>query len=193
MRTRERSGLMMGNPEIGNNSTSCNGTNYSSTRDDRLADVHRFLENFINQSPPPEYDGFRWVIQSPVFMERVLYGVHLPTLSWQRESQHQNQQLHLRKRPQPQPSSGDRKCVFIPDTPTWLHDYSFLSTTFLGLELDLLLHDILTFHVSDMIFKNTVSSVLCVYLMHILRTVVRSQMGKYNVAKKTQVNRRFMV
>jgi hypothetical protein len=68
-----------------------------------------------------------------------------------------------------------------------------LSTTFLGLELDLLLHDILTFHVSDMIFKNTVSSVLCVYLMHILRTVVRSQMGKYNVAKKTQVNQRFMV
>jgi len=134
-----------------------------------LAEVHTFLQNFVDQSPPPENDGYRWMAQTPTLVERML-GVPLPVLG-QTES----------------------KCVFVPDVSTWIRDYSFLSATFLGIELDLLLHDILTWNLIDMLFENPAVAVLCTYLMHLLRVFVRARLGRANIAKKTQVDDRFLL
>lgn len=163
---------------------------FPDSRDKSLTEIHMFLQNFVDQSPPPEHDGFRWMVQTPPFIERLLYGVHLPSQSWQQQQWQQQQHNPLQQQTNP---SNHRKCVLVPDTTTWLHDYSFLSTTFLGMELDLILHDLLTFQVADIVFKNTAVSAFCTYLVHAVRKSARARIGRANIAAKTQVDDRFLL
>ena len=85
------------------------------------------------------------------------------------------------------------KCVMYPDQlTTWLYDYSFLNTTFLGIENELLLHDILTYNMVDLIFDSPSLSIFITYLVHLLRTFVRHHFGLQNIADKTFMDKRFI-
>ena len=125
------------------------------------AELCRFLTSFVEQSPPPQYDGLRRVVREYDTSEKFLGMVHIDT--------------QVRK----------SKCVMYPDQPTtWLHDYSFLNITFLGIEHELLLHDIMTYNVVDLLFDSPSLSIFMTYLMHLLRKFMCHHFGLMNIEKK---------
>ena len=147
--------------------TSCRNNNhhYNNTNE-----INTFLQSFLDQSPPPLLDGLQCVFRKHSILERIL-GM-TPGILQKEES----------------------KCILCPKEPTFmlLYDYGFVSTVFLGMELDLLLHDVLCFHVVDLWFdNNTAISVLFTYLMHLLRVLVRDRWGRSNVSHKTGLDHRF--
>ena len=83
--------------------------------------------------------------------------------------------------------------MFYPDQKTWLKDHNFLKVTFLGLEPDLWMHNVLTFNLFDMALGNTAVSVLGTYLVHMFLVWVRGSFGQGNLASKTLVDDRFLV
>ncbi len=79
-------------------------------------------------------------------------------------------------------------CVLYPD-----REYSFSSTIFLGIEMDLLFLDILAFAAFDLWFNSTSSSILLTYLLYRGIQWIRSHIGQINIAKKSLVDERFLV
>ena len=72
-------------------------------------------------------------------------------------------------------------------------DFRFTETLFLGVELDLLLFNILTFAVTDLMYDNTMASIVTTYLAELLVITVRQELGQANLASKTLVDDRFLV
>ena len=135
------------------------------------AELSNFLKGFIDQQPPPVQDGFKYIVKEPLLSETVL-GV---TPADFRQS--------------------DPKCIMQTDkVASWNRDYQFLSQTcFLGLEFDLLLHDILTFNVVDLLFSNTAISIGITYMMHLARTHLTLYFAKKNLARTSHIDERFLL
>ena len=124
------------------------------------------MQSFIDQSPIPTQEGLQRVFRTQTMAERIastLMGIQ-----------------------------QDSKCILYPNEITWMYDHGFISVTFLGMELDLLLHDILVFNCVDLAFENTAISVFISYLVHLLRVFVRNWFGKTNVSIKSGLDYRFV-
>lgn len=129
------------------------------------AEATAFLQSFINRQPPPSRDGLIYVVRESWLAERLLSVTP----------------AEFRTKTEP-------KCIMYPD------DHGFLSATFMGLgiEVNLLIHDILTYNAASMAFNNVGISIFLTYLMHLLRTHLRSWFGKQNLSDKSLIDTRFL-
>lgn len=89
--------------------------------------------------------------------------------------------------------TDDPKCILEPDGTKWNSDYRFLSATFLGIEMDLLLHDILTYNAIDLVFNNSAISLFAAYLMHLARTFLTAHLAKNNICNTSLIDKRFLL
>ena len=121
-----------------------------------------FLQSFIDQQPTPT-NGLRYSVREPWLTERLLNVT-----------------------PADFRSNDESKCILCPDDKSWL------SATFLGIELDLFIHDVLTYNAATMAFDNACISVFLTYLMHLLRVVARREFGKKNLSNKSLIDPRFL-
>eukprot|EP00956_Cyclotella_meneghiniana_P004858 scaffold6003_cov79-Cyclotella_meneghiniana.AAC.1 len=133
------------------------------------AELGNFLKGFIDQQPPPHDDGLKYVVREPLISETIL-GV---TPADFRQS--------------------NRKCIMQPDRTNWSRDYQFLSQTFLGKEIDLLLHDILTYNAVDLMFNSSSVAILLTYMVHVAHTVLTTHFTKKNIANSTHIDGRFLL
>lgn len=133
------------------------------------AELGNFLKGFIDQQPPPHDDGLKYVIREPLISETIL-GV---TPADFRQS--------------------NRKCIMQPDRTNWSRDYQFLSQTFLGKEMDLLLHDILMYNAFDLMFNNSALTIFLTYMVHVARTVLTAYFTKKNIANTSHIDERFLL
>lgn len=132
------------------------------------AELHSFLISFIEQSPPPQQEGLKYIVREPMTTDKIL-------------------------RLAPDNRSKDSPCILYPDQVTWAHDYSFLSTTFLGIEFQLLLHDILIYNMVDLFLSGSpYLSVSITYFVHLVRLSVRRHFGSKNLSQKTFLDERFI-
>jgi meckelin len=124
-----------------------------------------FLQNFIERQPPPSRDGLRYVVRESWLAERLL-GIT----------------------PNDFRTKSEPTCIMHPD------NYGFLSSTFLGIgvEIDLLIHDILTYNVASMTFNNVGISLMLTYSVHLARKFLRSWFGQKNLSEKALVDERFL-
>lgn len=96
--------------------------------------------------------------------------------------------------------------VFYPDRRDYFTSMLFLGTYdslivmflilhvyFIGVELDLLLLNILTMAVVDLLFNNVGLSLLLTLFLQMFLNYVRSAMGESNIARKTLVDDRFLI
>ncbi|KAL3827608.1 hypothetical protein ACHAXA_002105 [Cyclostephanos tholiformis] len=125
------------------------------------AETTVFLQSFINRQLG---EGLSYVVRESWFAER-----------------------HLSVTPAEFRTKTEPKCIMYPD------DHGFLSLTFLdiGIEVNLVIHDILTYNAASMAFNNVGISIFLTYIMHLLRTALRSWLGKQNLSDKSLIDSRF--
>eukprot|EP00804_Cyclotella_cryptica_P009607 CCRYP_006304-RC/>CCRYP_006304-RC protein AED:0.04 eAED:0.04 QI:1898/0.4/0.66/1/0.6/0.66/6/31/1047 len=133
------------------------------------AELSTFLKGFIYQQPPPVQEGLKYVVRDAILTETVL---GLTPADFRMD---------------------DPKCLLEPDCTKWNRDYTFLSATFLGIEMDLLVHDILTYNVVDLMFDNPATSIFATYLMHIARTWLAAHFAKNNLSHTSFIDKRFLL
>ena len=127
------------------------------------AELTRFLQSFIDRQPPSSRDGLVYIVREPCFTERVL---NLTPADFR---------------------NTEPSCVLLPNMD------GFLSSTFLGIEMDLLIHDILTYNIVSVVFNNNVGiSIFLTYAMHLVRSSVRSWFGQRNLSEKSLIDSRFL-
>ena len=132
------------------------------------SELHAFLVSFVEQSPSPQQEGLRWIIREPIATDKIL-GLA------------------------PDNRSKDSACILYPDQITWAQDYAFLSATFLGIELQLLLHDILVFNMVDIFLPGSpYFGVGVTYIVHLARTSIRHYFGSKNLSRKTFIDESFI-
>lgn len=134
-----------------------------------LRELNNFLQSFVEQNPPPQKEELKRIVREPPFFDQI-FG---------------NPPADIR--------ANNARCIFYPDKKTWLKDNSFLKVTFMGVELDLWLHNVLTFNIFDMAFNDTATSILLTYLVHLLLVSLRASFGQGNLATKTLVDDRFLI
>ena len=152
-----------------------------STKKDLLyakSELQQFLMSFIDQSPTPDHEGFKYIIRDLSSMSTydkifTSIGQHASISSQENDSK-------------------SSKCVMVQDEQSYYQDFSFFSVSFLGIELDLLIHDILCFLTIDVMFERSAISILFTYLIHCLRTFARTHFGTRNVAKKSLLDERLL-
>lgn len=88
----------------------------------------------------------------------------------------------------PDLSGQDQPSVFFPD-----RDFEYTKALFLGIELDLLLLNILSYSLFDFWFGVTAVSCLLTFLLDWLLCIIRSHWGTALLAKKTLVDERFLI
>ena len=131
------------------------------------SEIQSFLVSFIEQSPPPQQEGLKRVIREPILSDKIL-GIF------------------------PDSRSTDSPCVLSPDQITWAHDFNFLKTTFLGIETQLILHDILLYNLVNVALRlSPFSSIAIVYIVHLVRLSIRCHFGTKNIFRKAFFNERF--
>lgn len=131
------------------------------------AEVQSFLISFIEQSPPPQQEELKRVIREPILTDRLL-GIT------------------------PENRSKDTACILYPDQVTWAQDYEFLNITFLGIESQLLLHDIMVYNIVDLFFsKSPIFSMVFTYIVHLVRLSIRRYFGSKNLFRKALLDERF--
>jgi meckelin len=79
-------------------------------------------------------------------------------------------------------------CILYPD-----RAYHFMRTTFMGIEVDLLLLDISAFAAFDLWFSNTSASILLTYLLFMGLASIRTSCGEANLARRTLIDQRFLI
>ena len=128
-------------------------------------ELTHFLQSFIDRRPTPSRDGLRYIIRDSWIAERLL-GI-TPT--------------DFRTKAEP-------TCIMHPD------NYGFLSSTFLGIgvEIDLLIHDILTYNAVSMTFNNVGTSLIATYAVHVARTFLRAYFGQKYLSDKALIDDRFL-
>lgn len=131
------------------------------------AEVTVFLKSFIDRQPPPSRDGLSYVVRESWLSERLLSFT-----------------------PAEFRTTAEPKCIMLGSS----DDDGYLSATFLnlGVEFDLLIHDILTYNLASMVFNNVGISIFLTYAMHLLRTSIRSWFGKRNLSNKSLIDQRFL-
>lgn len=133
------------------------------------AELSSFLKGFIYQQPPPVQEGLKYIVREAAISETVL---GLTPADFR---------------------TDDPKCILEPDCTKWNRDYLFLSATFLGIEMDLFLHDILTYNAIDLVFNNSAISLFGAYLMHLARTSLAAHFAKNNLSENSLVDKRFLL
>ena len=93
----------------------------------------------------------------------------------------------LFKNPPPM-GMGEQPCTFICDK-----SWNFTKATFLGIEADLLVLDILLYSLYDLWFNDTMTSILLTYLSSSGLCMVRGNFGKTVLAAKTMIDERFLM
>lgn len=88
----------------------------------------------------------------------------------------------------PDMSLAEQPTIFYPD-----RKFDYTSTFFLGIERDLLLLNILAYSLFDLWFNSTILSCLMTYLLEQLLVSIRLEKGKDLLAKKTLVDKRFLI
>lgn len=131
-----------------------------------MSELVYFIQNFFDQSPPPSHEGLRRQFRKYSTVEEIVGTA-----------------IGVKK---------ESKCILYPSGVKWSCDHGFVFTTFLGMEFDLLIHDILAFNYFDLLFDNTAVSALCTYLIHLFRSSVRTRWGKYNISRNTSIDHRFL-
>lgn len=127
------------------------------------AEMTQFLQGFVDQQPSlVSTDGLSYIVREPLATERLLSVT---------PAEFRN---------------AAPNCILLPDND------GFLGATFLGIELDLLLHDILTYNSAQMAFGNAGISIFLCYAMHLLRTSLRSWWGSRNLAAKSFIDSKFL-
>lgn len=129
------------------------------------AELTRFLQSFVDRQPhPSKLDGLRFLIHEPFLAERLLSTTPAEF------------------------RSTTEQCILVPDDKN-----GYLQATFLGIEYDLLIHDILTYMCVSMAFgHNAALSLFLTYTMHLLRSFVRSWWGEKNLCNKSMISPRFL-
>jgi meckelin len=131
-------------------------------------ELSSFLKSFIEQTPPPLHEGLRRKIRIATLGEKMM-GFSTSGVR-----------------------AGESGCVFYPDERTWISNYSFLKTTFQGLERDLFLQDVLTYCFILTIQSEVRTAVFFTYLMHLIRQFTCHHLGRRNVSKKAFVDKSFL-
>ncbi|KAH8065036.1 hypothetical protein JL722_1932 [Aureococcus anophagefferens] len=85
------------------------------------------------------------------------------------------------------------KVIFQPDKPWFGGDNGWTSVTFLGHDYEFLIHEMLTFAVTDMWFRQTWLSILVVFLSHHGLRILRQVAGESNLSDRTLVDSRFLI
>lgn len=134
--------------------------------------LNKFLQSFVEQTPQPHREGLRYVVRQKSTPEHLLGIISSGSSGDQ---------------------AGESPCILCPDKQAWLQDYSFLATTFLGIEYDLLLHDMLTFNFSDLLFSNPAISILLTYLVHVGRIHIRKRFGQAHLCRRSLIDKRFLI
>jgi len=134
------------------------------------AELDSFLKSFIEQTPPPVHQGLRRKIRiaSASFCEKMMGS--------------SSSEARIR----------ETGCLLYPDEKSCISDYSFLRTTFLGMERDLFLQDILTYIVSLTIRNDLGSAVFFTYIMHLIRYYIRLHFGRRNISRKGFIDLRLL-
>ncbi len=131
-------------------------------------ELHSFLVSFIEQSPQPQQESLRWIVREPMASDKIL-GLA------------------------PDNRSKDSACIFYPDKITWAQDYAFLSNTFLGIEFQLLLHDILIYNMVDIFLSESpYMSVAVTYILHLIRRSIRHFFGTKNLIRKSFIPKQYI-
>ncbi|KAL9181414.1 hypothetical protein ACHAXT_010219 [Thalassiosira profunda] len=126
-------------------------------------EMTQFLQGFVDQQPTlASTDGLSYIVREPLASERLL-GVTPAEFR-----------------------NAAPNCILLPDRD------GFLGATFLGIELDLLLHDVLTYNCAQMAFGNAGISIFLCYAMHLLRTSLRAWWGSRNLAAKSFIDSKFL-
>lgn len=133
------------------------------------AELSSFLRGFIDQQPQPTQDSLKYVVREPLATE-AMFGL---TPADFRQS--------------------DPKCILQPDHAKWHCDFSFLSSGFHGIEMDLLLHDILTYNAVDLLFNSSAVSTCVTYIIHLARTLLATHFMKKNLSGTSLVDERFLL
>mmetsp|Transcript_7954 Transcript_7954/g.11709 ORF Transcript_7954/g.11709 Transcript_7954/m.11709 type:complete len:150 (-) Transcript_7954:149-598(-) len=139
---------------------------YAQRQEDEL---QSFLASFIEQTTPPQLEGLKRTVRQSGITEKLLGLVPVEVRG-----------------------SSDSACLFSPDEANWARDYVFLQVTFLGIEPDLLLHDILTYSSADIIFQRPYASAICTYAMHVFRMTLKRYFGLANLSKKSSLDSHFL-
>jgi len=134
-----------------------------------LKELNLFLQSFVEQSPPPQKEELKRIVREQPFLDQIV-GT-----------------------PPADIRSQNAKCVFYPDQKSWMFDHNFLYVTFMGIETDLVIHNILTFNIFDMAFSNVSISILGTYIMHLFFVWLRGSFGQGNLANKTLVDDKFLI
>ena len=132
------------------------------------AELSKFLCTFIEQSPIPSQDGLRRVVREPVQSEKML-GIA---------------PVDIRSR--------GAKNILYPDQQSSWRDFGFLQVTFYGIELELLIHDFLTYSVVAALFQSPALSILFTYTLHLVRTSLRRHFGVQNLSQKSMIDKKFL-
>lgn len=87
------------------------------------------------------------------------------------------------------PEMGSKRVsIFLPD-----HKFLFSKVLLLGIEMDLMIFNILTLSVFDLWLDNTSIAILLTYAVEQLMLSIRNHWGNQNVAEKTLVDDRFLI
>lgn len=133
----------------------------------RSEDMTLFLMSFIEQTPS-SWQSLNFIVRASGIVEKVLSLV-------------------------PVEARGSNEInIFSPDESSWAKDYLFLDVTFLGIELDLSIHDFLTFVATQMFSQNVYITSIVVYTMHLLRKSLRRFFGSRTLARKSLLDPRFL-
>jgi len=132
------------------------------------AELESFIKSFIEQTPPPVHEGLRRKIRIPSFCERMMGS--------------SSSEARARE-------SG---CLLYPDEKACMSDYSFLSTSFLGIERDLGLQDVLTYTFFFTVWNDLGAAVLITYVLHLIRHSLRLFFGRRNISRKGFVDLRLL-
>jgi meckelin len=133
--------------------------------------VGAFLRTFLGHGYAETFD-LDWDLRIPSIWERLVF--HPPPLNERTQG-----------------TKG--KVIFQPDKPWFGGDDGWTCVTFLGHDYELLMHEILTFAVADIWFRNTWLSILCTFLMHHLVRIIREILGESNLSERTLVDQRFLI
>ena len=139
------------------------------------SELEQFLKSFIDQCAIPDNEeGLKYIIRdlsSFITCYDKIFGT----------SMRQHASISAQEN-----EITSTKCVMIEDQQSYCQDFSFLSVSFLGIELDLLVHDMLCFLTIDILSGKSDISILLTYLMHCLRTFLRTHFGTRNVVGKSR-------
>lgn len=83
---------------------------------------------------------------------------------------------------------GEQANVLVAD-----YKNEFTSATFLGIEGDLLVCNILLYSLFDLWFESTAVSILLTYLVESAFCIMRSSLGEKALAGKTLIDQRFLI